>query len=153
VVAAAALQPAPEDAGTGRGPDRVALAAEPPVLLAGRVEGIRTSIPAGPAGPAARLLVLAQASDAGWRATLDGRPLAPRTAWGWAQAFALPPAGGTIEVHRDSRRQHLLLVGTLVALLLVVVLAAPTLGRDSTALDALDPVRSEPAADRRRELG
>jgi len=150
VVAAAALQPAPEDAGTGRGPDRVALAAEPPVLLAGRVEGIRTAIPAG---PAARLLVLAQASDPGWRATLDGRPLAPVTAWGWAQAFALPPAGGTIEVHRDSRRQHLLLVGALVALLLVVVLAAPTLGRDSTALDALDPVRSEPAADRCRELG
>ncbi|WP_158072942.1 glycosyltransferase [Pseudofrankia sp. EUN1h] len=43
-----------------------------------------------PAGPAGRLLVLAEPADPGWRATLAGRPLTPVAAWGWAQAFEVP---------------------------------------------------------------
>nr|WP_269204992.1 glycosyltransferase [Motilibacter aurantiacus] len=54
-----------------------------------------------PAGPAGRLLVLTEPRADGWRATVDGEPLDPAAAPAgarWAQAFALPAAGGTLTV-------------------------------------------------------
>jgi len=131
-LAAAAGQAAAATTGTGRGPDRAALAAEPPLALDSGPEGARVALAAGPEG---RLLVLSEAADPGWVASVDGRPLARRTAWGWAQSFALPATGGTLEVHRRSEARHLLLVGQALALLIVAVLAAPSLGADRNTLD------------------
>ena len=55
-----------------------------------------------PAGPAGRLLVLAEPVDPGWRASLAGRPLTPASAWGWAQAFVVPAGPpGTATVRFD----------------------------------------------------
>ncbi|GAA3679364.1 hypothetical protein GCM10023081_16950 [Arthrobacter ginkgonis] len=75
------------------------------------------------AGAAGRLVVLAERADAGWSATLDGKPL-EAAASGWAQAFRLPAEGGTLEVRHAN--PYALPVGLLqgivfgLALLLVV---------------------------------
>lgn len=76
-------------------------------------------------GPAGRLLVLAEAADPGWLATLNGQPLPRATAWGWAAAFALPEEGGELRVRHEERARRVALVLQGVALLLVLVLAAP----------------------------
>jgi GT2 family glycosyltransferase len=57
-------------------------------------ERISTAVPDGAEG---RRLVLAERSDAGWTATLDGQPLTP-AAQDWAQSFELPAHGGQLEV-------------------------------------------------------
>ncbi|MBO1266510.1 glycosyltransferase [Arthrobacter cavernae] len=62
----------------------------------------KTSVDADiPAGDDGRQLVLAERSDPGWSAWLDGRPLKATTS-GWAQAFVLPPDGGALEVRYNS---------------------------------------------------
>ncbi|MEU8774550.1 glycosyltransferase family 2 protein [Streptomyces sp. NPDC048606] len=72
---------------------------EPIAVDAGPVEA-HTKIPPGEEG---RTLRVADRADPGWHATLDGRPLAPRTLDGWAQGFALPAEGGRLDlVHRDA---------------------------------------------------
>jgi len=69
-----------------------------------------------PAGPAGRLLVLAEPADAGWRASLAGRSLTPVAAWGWAQAFEVP-AGPAAEVRvRYDHTPHRVLVAIEAAL-------------------------------------
>ena len=93
------------------------------MLPAGAVRATAT-VPAGPAG---RLLVLADAQDNGWRASLDGRALVPRRYAGWAQAFVLPAGGGTLHVRYDAGARPLLLWVQLGALLLLLVLALPPL--------------------------
>lgn len=53
------------------------------------------------AGPAGRLLVLAETASPRWRAELDGRALSPAVLDGpdpWRQAFALPRTGGHLVV-------------------------------------------------------
>lgn len=56
-----------------------------------------------PDGEAGRVLRIADRADSGWRATLDGKPLTPKTLDGWAQGFELPAAGGRLDlVHEDS---------------------------------------------------
>lgn len=103
-----------------RAPDVAAVGGAPPVpLLAGQDEV--ADVPPGPPG---RLLVLAEAVDPGWRAELDGEPLEPTAAWGWAQAFTVPAAGGELVVSRDDDRGDVLAVQA-VAVLLVAVLAVP----------------------------
>jgi len=75
------------------------------------------------AGPAGRLVVLAEHADAGWEARLDGVRLAP-TRSGWAQAFVLPAHGGRLEVTHaggtlaaaDPGRASLLALAVLLAL-------------------------------------
>lgn len=92
------------------------------VLASGAV-GVRAEIPLG---PSTRLLTLADQRDAGWQATLDGRVLEPRRYDGWAQAFALPAAGGQLVVRYDDSDRQLLLWLQGAALLLAVVLALPS---------------------------
>jgi hypothetical protein len=112
-------------ADTGRarllGPDAHTLA-----VLDSHGSRVRDTISPGPAG---RVVVLAERHDPGWRATLDGVALAPTTHAGWAQAFRLPPEGGTLVVtHRDSERARWLQVqGGLLAA--VIVLALPGMRR------------------------
>jgi hypothetical protein len=54
-----------------------------------------------PAGPDGRLVVLAERSDAGWSAWLDGRKLTSTTS-GWSQAFTLPPSAGRLEIRYEN---------------------------------------------------
>ena len=70
-------------------------------------------------------MTLADRRDGGWRATLDGRPLTARTYDGWAQAFALPHAGGRLVVHHDDGHRGLLLWVQGIALVVVFLLALP----------------------------
>ena len=109
-----------------RAATRTALRTSNPVLLPTRREGATATLPVGSSG---RLLVLAEAADKGWAATLDGKQLARRTAWGWAQAFVVPAGGGRIEVYRQQSDRHADL-GLQAALLVVfAVLAAPGAAR------------------------
>jgi GT2 family glycosyltransferase len=69
--------------------------------LPGVVNRVDTTIDAGAPG---RLLVLAERADAGWRATLDGRPLRAVTE-GWRQTFEVGAQGGRlVVVHRAPDR-------------------------------------------------
>ena len=50
------------------------------------------------AGAPGRRLVLAEAAQPGWTATVDGVTLLPSDVGGWAQGFLLPAGPGTLEV-------------------------------------------------------
>jgi hypothetical protein len=93
-----------------------------PVPVPATAGHARTRIPAGPGG---RLLVLAESADPHWRATLDGRPLARSTAYGWAQAWRLPAAGGRLVVSRSSDAPGWPLLGELAVLVLLVLATRP----------------------------
>lgn len=97
--------------------------AAPPatVLPAGQVES-HAQVASGPPG---RLLVLADAEDSGWRATVDGTALTPRRYDGWAQAFDLPADGGRLRLTHDPGLRLPLLWVQLSLLVLVTVLALP----------------------------
>ncbi|WP_328970164.1 glycosyltransferase family 2 protein [Streptomyces sp. NBC_00239] len=72
---------------------------DPIPVAAGAVEA-HTDIPAGPAG---RVLRIADTAADGWRATLDGKALPKKTVDGWAQGFELPAAGGRLDLaYEDS---------------------------------------------------
>lgn len=88
--------------------------------------GSTGAVAAIPPGPAGRRLVLAEPVDPRWRATVAGRPLPARTAYGWAQAYDVPATGGRLVVSYDGshRRHELLAQGALLAV--VLLLAAPT---------------------------
>ncbi|MCI9889635.1 glycosyltransferase family 2 protein [Micrococcales bacterium 31B] len=68
------------------------------VPLNSSVSGLDAAVPAG-AGQ--RVLVLAERSAAGWKATLNGQPLRSVTVDGWAQGFEVPATGGQVEVSYD----------------------------------------------------
>ncbi|WP_411106932.1 glycosyltransferase family 2 protein [Streptomyces sp. cmx-4-9] len=73
---------------------------EAPVPVASGPVEAHSKIPAGEAG---RVLRIADRAAPGWRATLDGKPLKPKTLDGWAQGFELPAAGGRLDlVHEPS---------------------------------------------------
>ncbi len=116
------------------------------VLPSGPVDGTADLGVAAPAGAAdavePRVLALADAPDARWRASLDGvalsalpigEPVAvepPVPAYAgpsatWAQRFALPTAGGTIEVSYDGSARTRWLVVEAAVLLAAVVIALP----------------------------
>ncbi|GAB3125062.1 glycosyltransferase [Streptomyces calidiresistens] len=106
---------------------------------------IDTEIPAGPDG---RVLRLADASDPGWSATLDGEPLTRTRLDGWAQGFELPENGGRLEVTWNSGRLHTGWVWTQGFLLLVLtVLALP--GRRRELDDDLPEAEAAPVGGRR----
>lgn len=125
-----------------RAPSPDALRANPPTAVPAGHEAAHATLTTGSAG---RLLVLADASDPRWRATLDGRPLKRRTAWGWGQAFELPTGGGHLDLHYASgpRRAALWTEGLL--LVVVGVLSTPGgrrirgLEDDATLEDDLTP--------------
>lgn len=111
---------------------------EPRPVAAGPV-GIHTKIPDGAEG---RVLRLADAADEGWTATLDGKPLTRTTVDGWAQGFALPASGGTLDVTYDAPITHTAWLWAQGALtVLLVVMALPGRRRD---ID--DDLPEEPSA-------
>jgi GT2 family glycosyltransferase len=81
----------------------------------------------GAAAPSAGgILELAEPAG-GWSATLNGRPLTaiPSPAGHWAQAFRLPPGGGTLNVSRSELGHDLALGLEALAVAVVAVLALP----------------------------
>ncbi|HVA61313.1 MAG TPA: glycosyltransferase family 2 protein [Mycobacteriales bacterium] len=99
-----------------------------PPVGAARLDGGMVRFPNGPAG---RLLVLADSRAAGWTARSGGRSLQPATAYGWAQAFALPATGGAVVIAFHAPARSAWLVAELVLTVITVFLALPvdTLGR------------------------
>jgi hypothetical protein len=108
----------------------------PPVSVPSNDDGAKTTVAAGPEG---RTLVLADAASTGWRATLDGHPLTPTIVDGWAQGFLVPAAGGRLVLSFDRSHRDGWLAVQLVLLMLVLVLAAPSVRAD----DALGEWLSE----------
>ncbi|MFF7968114.1 glycosyltransferase [Streptomyces sp. NPDC007903] len=99
----------------------------PQAVAAGPVE-IHTTVPDGSGG---RVLRLADAVSDGWTATLDGKPLTPKTVDGWAQGFELPAGGGKLDVTYDAPFTHTVWLWVQGALaVLLVVLALPGRRRD-----------------------
>ncbi|MFE2561363.1 glycosyltransferase family 2 protein [Streptomyces sp. NPDC059352] len=97
-------------------------AARPVAVAAGPVEA-HTEIPAGPAG---RVLRVADRADEGWTATLDGKELTRTTVDGWAQGFELPAQGGRLDLTYDQPLTHTVWTWTQVGLAVVLlVLALP----------------------------
>jgi GT2 family glycosyltransferase len=115
---------------------------DPESIAAGPVE-VHTTIPAGADG---RVLRLADSAEAGWTATLDGRPLTRTTVDGWAQGFQLPADGGRLDVTFDAPLSHTAWLWAQGALALVlVVLALP--GRRRDVDDDLPEEHAVPAQD------
>ncbi|GHF15932.1 family 2 glycosyl transferase [Streptomyces griseoluteus] len=99
----------------------------PQAVAAGPVE-IHTTVPQGSGG---RVLRLADAVSDGWTATLDGKPLTPKTVDGWAQGFELPAGGGKLDVTYEAPFTHTVWLWVQGALaVLLVVLALPGRRRD-----------------------
>lgn len=94
-------------------------AAAPIPVPSGPVEA-HTKVPGGADG---RVLRLADAADEGWQATLNGTPLKPQTVDGWAQGFALPAGGGTLDLTHENPIGHTLWLWAqgLLAVFLVVL--------------------------------
>ncbi|MFE5732942.1 glycosyltransferase family 2 protein [Streptomyces sp. NPDC056528] len=113
----------PPAAGTGAGAGAGAeTAAKAVTVAAGPVE-VHTEVPAGPAG---RVLRLADRADEGWTAALDGEELTRTTVDGWAQGFELPARGGRLDVTYDEPLTHTAWIWTQVALgVVLLVLALP----------------------------
>lgn len=88
-----------------------------------------------PPGPRGRTVMLAENSDSGWQATLDGEPLPSREVYGWAQGFDVPPSGGRLEITYSSPRGLWVLVQAFLVLG-VLVLALPEVGRADADADA-----------------
>ena len=74
------------------------------VASTGAGSGTRTRIPAG---SGTRTLVMVERADAGWRATLDGRPLQPTTVpaqdGSWKQGFAVGAESGELVITHTRR--------------------------------------------------
>ncbi|GGX76710.1 glycosyltransferase family 2 protein [Streptomyces hiroshimensis] len=93
----------------------------PVPVAAGPVEA-RATLPAGPAG---RVLRIADKAAPGWQATLDGRALKSTTVDGWAQGFELPAGGGKLALTYKAPTAHtawLWTQGLLAAVLVVLAL-------------------------------
>lgn len=101
-------------------------------------ESVETRVPDGEEG---RLVVLAERSDPGWTAWLDGRKLTSTTS-GWAQAFTLPASGGDLAIRYTSPWTPWLGIAQAVVLGLTLLLAIPlpaprphaSLSRDENSL-------------------
>jgi hypothetical protein len=110
-------------AAAGKAPTTELFGAHPATVLPG-FDAVRV-----PPGVNGRLLVIAEAADAGWRAELDGRRLTPARGWGWAQAWQLPSGGGRLTVSHDGGHRDSWLLAQAVLVGLTLVAAAPSARR------------------------
>jgi hypothetical protein len=104
-------------------------------------DGTITALPSGRLGvngatapQAGGTLELAEASG-GWSASLNGHALTavPSPAGAWAQAFRLPPGGGTIIITRPGTERDVALLAELLLLIVVGTLALPGIGAGAAA--------------------
>jgi GT2 family glycosyltransferase len=93
-----------------------------PVLLPATGGEAHALLPAGADG---RLLVLAEPASTSWRATLDGRRLAPTRAYGWAQAWSLPAGPGRLVVERADGGRGIWMAVELAVVVLALLLSLP----------------------------
>ncbi|MFI5866023.1 glycosyltransferase family 2 protein [Streptomyces sp. NPDC051546] len=115
---------------------------EAPIPVASGPVEAHTRIPAGESG---RVLRIADRADAGWRATLDGKPLKARTLDGWAQGFELPADAGQLDlVHEDALTRTAWHWAQGLLALVLLVMALP--GRRARLDDDL-PEEEAPAAE------
>jgi GT2 family glycosyltransferase len=91
-------------------------------LAAGSIDA-KVRIPPGAAG---RTLLLAEPASGGWHATIDGHPARGHAFDGWAQAYDVPPSGGSFTLHRGMVLRHLWVTAQGLALVLVALLALPS---------------------------
>ena len=94
-------------------------------VLPSQASHVQASLPAGGED---RLLVLAERSDPGWKASLNGTPL-PATADGWAQAWKLPAEGGELEIGYATVWEPWVGIVQVLVIALTVLLAVPTRSR------------------------
>ena len=89
--------------------------------VAATAGGVATDVPAG---QAERVLVLAERTDPGWRAWLDGRPLRAVES-SWRQTFELGADSGRLEVRHETTDQGPWLAVQITVLVITVLLAVP----------------------------
>ena len=105
--------------------------------------GATVAIPSGAIGvsgasaPAAGGTLLLSEPSGGWSAAVNGHALTPVSspAGRWAQAFRLPPGGGTLTISRDSLVHDLVMALELIAFAVVAALALPGI-RSTAELEA-----------------
>jgi GT2 family glycosyltransferase len=116
-------------------------------------DGTITALPSGRLGvngatapQAGGTLELAEPSG-GWNASLNGHALiaVPSPAGAWAQAFRLPPGGGTIIISRPGTERDAALLVELLLLIVVGTLALPGIGAGAAAPAAARGRRPEAA--------
>jgi GT2 family glycosyltransferase len=114
-----------------------------PTALAGRVpaEAVAHVLAATPGsantmltlGVAPGLLVLNEPASHNWHATVNGKALTPRTAYGWAQAFELPNGTGRLKITFDSGSRHVWLIAELVLVVAGLISIVPVRRGDDEA--------------------
>ncbi|HEU5417522.1 MAG TPA: glycosyltransferase, partial [Streptosporangiaceae bacterium] len=99
-----------------------------------RVPSGQVSVSGARAPAAGGILTLAEPAG-GWKATLNGRPLTAvaSPAGSWAQAFQLPPGGGTLDVSRSDLPHDAGIAIELLAVLIVAALGLPGVRAAETA--------------------
>jgi GT2 family glycosyltransferase len=129
------------------------LAQTPARVRVVRPDGTITALPSGRLGvngaaapEAGGTLELAEPSG-GWSASLNGHALTavPSPAGAWAQAFRLPPGGGTIIISRPGTVRDAALLAELLLLIVVGTLALPGIGAGAAAPAAARGRRPEAA--------
>ncbi|WP_375432680.1 glycosyltransferase family 2 protein [uncultured Friedmanniella sp.] len=114
---------------------------DPPVTRRTIADGTtRTPVPGTPfllaPGAEGRQLLLGEAADRRWRATIDGSRL-PVVDAGWQQGFSLPATGGVVTYALPSVT-HWFLIGQGLVLVVALILAAPGVRRP----EVRDPART-----------
>ena len=80
-------------------------------------------------GVAGRLLVLSAELEAGWQATVDGKPTPMVPAWGHQVAVALPTTQSEVIVEHPSTLRDVLLLVQVAAVLFAVLTSIPSITR------------------------
>lgn len=83
---------------------------------------VRVRVSSGPTG---RLLVLSAEEEAGWQATVNGKPVPIVPAWGHQVAVSVPPQPSEVVVDHPSTLRDLLLLGQVAAVLFTALTAVP----------------------------
>ena len=97
--------------------------------------------------PAAGGTVLLSEPAGGWSAAVNGHALSPVASpdGSWAQAFKLPPGGGTLTISREALLHNLLMVVYLLAFVVVAALALPGI-RSTAEMEAAEAAAAIEAA-------
>ncbi|MGW3967390.1 glycosyltransferase [Amycolatopsis sp. NPDC005003] len=80
-------------------------------------------------GPTGRLLVLAAEQEAGWKASVGGKPVPIVPAWGHQVAVSVPPTSSEVTAEYPGTEHNLLLLAQLAAVLFTLLTAVPPRSR------------------------